>query len=432
MPNWLLPRPARRLDSSPCWPSTPCARRPNVPIGSPRHRSVAAVVGLRAGARPVAGAVSRWPRGRSASPPVVLPGDDALACCVIAAGRPGRAVQRRRAPLPGARPAAGSRPGGLAGACCSAVPSGVTSDYAAELALSLALYAVVAARRPGRGRWHADRAAAARRLAAAEARRGARPPTPNAAGWPGSCTTSPPTTSPRSWSTRRPRSCSASSGPSCAPRPSTSPRAPAGRPSTRCAGWSRSCRRTQPARPTSPRSADLADGFRQLGQRVTVDARRTTPPRPVAEALHGIAREALTNTLRYAPGRRRSGSAGHAGEDGAELRDRRRRRAAAAGGPAGLGGGRGADRHAGAGRRRSAAPAPPGPAPGGGWRVTGGAARGARTARAGPGRRPGADRGHRRAGCSRWCCPATDRDRPAGRAGRRARACRSWRPGGAG
>ncbi|MCO8270271.1 histidine kinase [Actinoplanes sp. TRM 88003] len=47
--------------------------------------------------------------------------------------------------------------------------------------------------------------------------------------------------------------------------------------------------------------ADLADDFRQLGQVVHVEMAGDPPPAQ-AEALHGIAREALTNTLRYAPG----------------------------------------------------------------------------------------------------------------------------------
>ncbi|MCY1139334.1 histidine kinase [Actinoplanes sp. Pm04-4] len=47
--------------------------------------------------------------------------------------------------------------------------------------------------------------------------------------------------------------------------------------------------------------ADLADDFRQLGQVVQLEVTGEPPPEQ-AEALHGIAREALTNTLRYAPG----------------------------------------------------------------------------------------------------------------------------------
>ncbi|AGZ43232.1 histidine kinase [Actinoplanes friuliensis] len=54
--------------------------------------------------------------------------------------------------------------------------------------------------------------------------------------------------------------------------------------------------------PAALRLAELAEGFRLLGQQVTV---RTDPgelPSPATEAAVGITREALTNTLRYAPG----------------------------------------------------------------------------------------------------------------------------------
>jgi signal transduction histidine kinase len=48
--------------------------------------------------------------------------------------------------------------------------------------------------------------------------------------------------------------------------------------------------------------ASLIAGFRDLGQSIEVDVDATPLPPAVAEAAHGIAREALTNTLRYAPG----------------------------------------------------------------------------------------------------------------------------------
>lgn len=51
------------------------------------------------------------------------------------------------------------------------------------------------------------------------------------------------------------------------------------------------------------RLAELADAFTRLGQPVTVDASGLGAlPGPVAEVTHAIVREALTNTLRYAPG----------------------------------------------------------------------------------------------------------------------------------
>ncbi|RZU54212.1 signal transduction histidine kinase [Krasilnikovia cinnamomea] len=55
------------------------------------------------------------------------------------------------------------------------------------------------------------------------------------------------------------------------------------------------------ADPAVGRLADLADDFRQLGQVVSVEV-ATDPPPALAAAVHGITREALTNTLRYAPG----------------------------------------------------------------------------------------------------------------------------------
>ncbi|MET8152777.1 histidine kinase [Actinoplanes sp. NPDC049668] len=54
--------------------------------------------------------------------------------------------------------------------------------------------------------------------------------------------------------------------------------------------------------PAARRLAELAEGFRLLGQPVTVEAGPGDPPGPAADAAVGIAREALTNTLRYAPG----------------------------------------------------------------------------------------------------------------------------------
>ncbi|UQU61428.1 histidine kinase [Couchioplanes caeruleus] len=113
---------------------------------------------------------------------------------------------------------------------------------------------------------------------------------------------------------------------------------------------------------------ELADGFRRLGQRVTVEGTHPMGP-AVAEAAHGIAREALTNTLRYAPGAsvtvRLTGT-----PDGARL-------TVADDGPAGattdgsaarLGSGRGI----GGMRERAAAlggTLEAGPRPGGGWQV---------------------------------------------------------------
>jgi signal transduction histidine kinase len=115
-----------------------------------------------------------------------------------------------------------------------------------------------------------------------------------------------------------------------------------------------------------PSIADLADDFRHLGQVVTVEITGEPPPR-VAEVLHGIAREAMTNTLRYAPGGAVRLLCTY-GPDGAELlvEDDGPAVPSAA---AGLGGGRGLtgmrDRATTLGGSLEAGPRRPGP----GWRV---------------------------------------------------------------
>ncbi|MEU4562152.1 histidine kinase [Actinoplanes sp. NPDC023936] len=53
--------------------------------------------------------------------------------------------------------------------------------------------------------------------------------------------------------------------------------------------------------PPAPSLADLADDFRQLGQVVVAEVDAAVDAK-TAEVVHAIAREALTNTLRYAPG----------------------------------------------------------------------------------------------------------------------------------
>ncbi|WP_217210784.1 histidine kinase [Streptomyces sp. AC550_RSS872] len=56
--------------------------------------------------------------------------------------------------------------------------------------------------------------------------------------------------------------------------------------------------------PLEERIAELAAGFERLGQRVSLDTASgpAALTGPVAEAAFGVVREALTNTLRYAPG----------------------------------------------------------------------------------------------------------------------------------
>jgi signal transduction histidine kinase len=122
-----------------------------------------------------------------------------------------------------------------------------------------------------------------------------------------------------------------------------------------------------PAGGLTARLTALTDGFRRLGQRVDVDLTGGEPPAAVAEAVYGIARESLTNTLRYAAGatvRLRLASAAGAvtltvDDDGA----------AVSGDGKGIGSGRGIagmrDRAAALGGTVQA-----GPRPGGGWQVT--------------------------------------------------------------
>jgi signal transduction histidine kinase len=56
-----------------------------------------------------------------------------------------------------------------------------------------------------------------------------------------------------------------------------------------------------PASALADRLTELGDGFRRLGQRVELDLADAPMSPPIADAAYGIAREALTNTLRYAP-----------------------------------------------------------------------------------------------------------------------------------
>ncbi|GID54320.1 hypothetical protein Aco03nite_027240 [Actinoplanes couchii] len=120
-----------------------------------------------------------------------------------------------------------------------------------------------------------------------------------------------------------------------------------------------------PATATSgdqPELGDLAEGFRALGQRITLDLPSGEPGPELAEAVYGIAREALTNTLRYAPGGevlvRWDGTALLVEDDGGGTVTS----------TAGLGGGRGLT-----GMRERAETAggtcEAGPRDGGGWRV---------------------------------------------------------------
>jgi signal transduction histidine kinase len=138
--------------------------------------------------------------------------------------------------------------------------------------------------------------------------------------------------------------------------------------------------------PLEVRLAELAGGFRQLGQRVTVRVEPVDVAAPVADAVYGIVREALTNTLRHAPAATVHVGVGLRGDALEVLVDDAG--AAGAAPVTGLGSGRGLagmrERAAAVGGTFSAGPrAPAGwrvhavlplvagasrPAPGGGWR----------------------------------------------------------------
>ncbi|GLY99470.1 histidine kinase [Actinoplanes sp. NBRC 103695] len=243
--------------------------------------------------------------------------------------------------------------------------NGVTADYPADLALGAIVYTVVASAGRVRRRWVGDREAAAQRLADAERARH------EAAG------------AERRRLARELHDVTAHHLTSIVVNASAAQFLADQRPDLRdeaLAFASRTGRqaiddlhRLVAVLPTAeetaaapPAVADLADDFRRLGQVVTVEAADDPPP-AAAEVLHAIAREALTNTLRYAPG-------GHVtliqryGPDGAHLviEDD----GAAGTSPAtGLGGGRGL-----AGLRERAAAlggtVEAGPRAEGGWRVT--------------------------------------------------------------
>ncbi|MBB2947548.1 signal transduction histidine kinase [Actinoplanes lutulentus] len=91
---------------------------------------------------------------------------------------------------------------------------------------------------------------------------------------------------------------------------------------------------------TVPTLSELAQDFSTLGQQLTLSLPDGEPPADIAEAMHGIAREALTNTLRYAPGGSVTLHFGYA-ESGAELVVEDRGPGAESTGATGLGGGRG-------------------------------------------------------------------------------------------
>lgn len=175
------------------------------------------------------------------------------------------------------------------------------ADYPAAVALLVAFYVTVVALGRARHRWHADRARAVAELAAAEDRRSRAADTE------------------RHRLARELHDVTAHHLTSIVVIASAAQRIGAARPELVAEARdfaARTGRETLAAlhrlvallqRPdvgpdgAAARLEELAEGFRRLGQRVTVTAGAAPAP-AVADAAYGIAREALTNTLRYAPG----------------------------------------------------------------------------------------------------------------------------------
>ncbi|MEV6600814.1 histidine kinase [Actinoplanes sp. NPDC051346] len=182
-----------------------------------------------------------------------------------------------------------------------AVYEGVDPDYAAAFAMIVVFYMTVLALGRSRHRWHADRARAAAELAEAEARRLRAADTE------------------RHRLARELHDVTAHHLTSIVVIASAAQRIGGSRPELMAEARDFAARtgrdtlnalhrlvallQRPDARPDAagPGLEELAEGFRRLGQRVTVAGAETLPP-AVAEAAYGIVREALTNTLRYAPG----------------------------------------------------------------------------------------------------------------------------------
>jgi signal transduction histidine kinase len=234
--------------------------------------------------------------------------------------------------------------------------------YALSIVLSVVLYALVAAAGRQRARWHGARAAAARRLVEAET---ARHQAADAE---------------RHRLARELHDVTAHHLTAIVVNSSAAQMLGDQRPELReealgfaaRTGWDTlaALRRLVAVMPYGQRAGeltDLADGFRRLGQQVTLDAPATPLPPAVAEAVHGIAREALTNTLRYAAGGTIQVTLRHT-EAGTELVVDDDGASPAAQPGAGLGGGRGLTGM----RERAQALGgvlEAGPRAGGGWRV---------------------------------------------------------------
>ncbi|MDI6101777.1 histidine kinase [Actinoplanes sp. NEAU-A12] len=182
----------------------------------------------------------------------------------------------------------------------AAAQHGIGGDHLVTVVLAVAVHGLVAALGRRRGRWNAERAAAARRLVAAhEAGRDA-------------------TAAERRRLARELHDVTAHHLTSIVVNSSAADMLGDQRPDLRAEALefaARTGRETLDAlrrlvaiMPAAappgdePTLADLAEGFRALGQRITLDLPDGGPPPEAAAVAYGIVREALTNTLRYAPG----------------------------------------------------------------------------------------------------------------------------------
>jgi signal transduction histidine kinase len=294
VPVWLLPAALVLLDLS-VWPGIPLLSGEPV---SPA--AVAAVAAINAGAaiallwrrsNPVAAAVvvlvvlSAGARGLPENANLAMAFADLIALYSVAV---------HRARRPALLLAAASL---IWQAVLWGVVEGVDLDYAAGLAIVTVVYLLVIGAGRGRARWHADRAAAAARLAEAEERRA------------------------RAAETERHRLArelhdvtahhltsivvTASAAQRLAvKRPELAAEAVefAARTGRETLGALRRLVAILQAPAVAPGLADLVDGFRAVGGTITLDAPAEDLPPPTSEAICGIARESLTNTLRYAPG----------------------------------------------------------------------------------------------------------------------------------
>lgn len=296
VPAWLLPAALALADLA-VWPGAPLLRgEPVSPAAAAASTAItlvvaAALCGRRR--RPVVVAVvvlvalaaGTW--GLPENAQLVAPLADLVAVFSVAVRR----RLRTTLTLVGASVAGQAVLWGLT--------EGFGSSYVWEMATVVAFYAVLVAAGRGRARWHADRAAAAARLADAEQRRARAADTE------------------RHRLARELHDVSAHHLTSIVVSASAAQRLAAKRPELAAEALQFAARTGRdtldalrslvailaaPGPPTAPELDDLVRDFRTVGQPITLQAPDAAPGPAAAAAAHGIIREALTNTLRYAPG----------------------------------------------------------------------------------------------------------------------------------